>query len=123
MEVAVTMPSTSNILERLRWKVGLGLVIVAAGFAASAAPSAGLGSSDVARSSWGFSAQSQSQSQSEAVESDVARSSWGFARSADSAVESDAAVVDVARSSWGFARSADSAVDAGADAAVVVDAA
>jgi hypothetical protein len=95
MEVAVTMPSTSNILERLRWKVGLGLVIVAAGFAASAAPSAGLGSSD------------------------VARSSWGFARSADSAVDSDAAVVDVARSSWGFARSADSAVDA----AVVVDAA
>ena len=38
------MPSISTILERLRWKVGLGLVIVAAGFAASAAPSADLGS-------------------------------------------------------------------------------
>jgi hypothetical protein len=70
MEVAVKMPSTSHILDRLRWKVGLGLVIVAAGFAAAAAPSADLGSSDVARSSWGLS------SQAEAV--DVARSSWGL---------------------------------------------
>ena len=113
MEVAVTMPSTSTILERLRWKVGLGLVIVAAGFAASAAPSADLGS-DVARSSWGFS----SQSQSEAVESDVARSSWGFSRSSS---EADAEVVDVARSSWGFARSSSS--EAEVDAAAVVDAA
>jgi hypothetical protein len=105
MEVAVTMPSTSNILERLRWKVALGLVIVAAGFAASAAPSADLGSSDLARSSWGFS------TQSDAV--DVARSSWGFSRSSS---EVDAEVVDVARSSWGFSRSADSVVEA--DAAV-----
>ena len=92
------MPSISTILERLRWKVGLGLVIVAAGFAASAAPSADLGSSDVARSSWGFS----SQSSSEAEDVDVARSSWGFSRSSS---EADAEVVDVARSSWGFARS------------------
>ena len=71
------MPSISNILERLRWKVGLGLVIVAAGFAASAAPSADIGSADVARSSWGFSSQSV---EAEAVEADVARSSWGFSR-------------------------------------------
>ena len=61
------MPSTSTILERLRWKVGLGLVIVAAGFAASAAPSADLGSSDVARSSWGFSSRG-----AEAGEADAA---------------------------------------------------
>jgi hypothetical protein len=85
MEVAVTMPS--NILERLRWKVGLGLVIVAAGFAATAAPASHAGP-------------------------DVARSSWGFSRSAES-TDSDAAVVDVARSSWGFsARSSSEAVDA-----------
>jgi hypothetical protein len=50
MEVAVTMP---NIVERLRWKVGLGLVVVVAGFAAAVAPSADLGS-DSARSSWGL---------------------------------------------------------------------
>ena len=117
MEVAVTMPSTSNILERLRWKVGLGLVIVAAGFAAGVAPSADTGA-DVARSSWGFS--SQSQSQSEAVEADVARSSWGFSRSSS---EADAEVVEVARSSWGFARSSSSASEADVDAAAVVDAA
>jgi hypothetical protein len=43
------MPSATNILESLRWKIALGLVIVASGFAASAAPSAGL-SSDQARS-------------------------------------------------------------------------
>jgi hypothetical protein len=109
MEVAVTMPSTSNILERLRWKVGLGLVIVAAGFAAGAAPSADLGS-DVARSSWGFS--SQSSSEAEAV--DVARSSWGFSRSSS---EADAEVVEVARSSWGFSRSAQSEADAEPDVA------
>ena len=75
MEVAVTMPSTSNILERLRWKIGLGLVIVAAGFAAQAAPSA-VPAHEVARSSWGLAAQA----------TDVAglhggatpmRSSWG----------------------------------------------
>jgi hypothetical protein len=94
MEVAVTMPS--NILERLRWKVGLGLVIVAAGFAATAAPASHAGP-------------------------DVARSSWGFSRSAESS-DSDAAVVDVARSSWGFtARSTESVdsvvVDAAVDAA------
>ena len=88
------MPSTSNILECLRWKVGLGLVIVAAGFAAQAAPSAAP-ASEVARSSWGVAAES----------SDVARSSWGLSSSSDA----DAAVVDVARSSWG---SADVAVDA-----------
>ena len=99
------MPSVSTILERLRWKVGLGLVIVAAGFAASAAPSADLGSSDVARSSWGFS----SQSSSEAEDVDVARSSWGFSRSSS---EADAEVVDVARSSWGFSRSAEADADA-----------
>ena len=80
MEVAVTMPSTSNILERLRWKVGLGLVIVAAGFAAQAAPAAAP-ASEVARSSWGVAAES----------TDVARSSWGVAES-----------TDVARSSWGL---------------------
>jgi hypothetical protein len=76
MEVAVIMPS--NILERLRWKVGLGLVIVAAGFAATAAPASHAGP-DVARSSWGFSSQAESV--------DVARSSWGFS------VRSDADVV------------------------------
>jgi hypothetical protein len=82
MEVALTMPSTSNILERLRWKVGLGLVIVAAGFAAQAAPSAGP-ANEVARSSWGVAAD----------DTDVARSSWGVA----------AEDTDVARSSWGVA--------------------
>ena len=82
MEVAVTMPSSTNILERLRWKVGLGLVIVAAGFAAQAAPSAGP-ANEVARSSWGVAAD----------DSDVARSSWGIA----------AEDTDVARSSWGVA--------------------
>jgi hypothetical protein len=98
MEVAVTMPS--NILERLRWKVGLGLVIVAAGFAATAAPASHAGP-DVARSSWGFSA-----------------------RSAESS-DSDAAVVDVARSSWGFAArsSVDSVNSVNVDVAVAVDAA
>jgi hypothetical protein len=65
MEVAVTMPSTRTILERLRWKVALGLVIVASGFAAGAAPSADV-SSDQARSSWGLVAES----------TDQARSSW-----------------------------------------------
>jgi hypothetical protein len=85
MEVAVTMPASTNILERLRWKVGLGLVIVAAGFAAQAAPSAGP-ANEVARSSWGVAAQ----------DSDVARSSWGVAAEA----------TDVARSSWGVAAEA-----------------
>jgi hypothetical protein len=85
MEVALTMPSTSNILERLRWKVGLGLVIVAAGFAAQAAPSAGP-ANEVARSSWGVAAD---------ADTDVARSSWGIAAEAED--------TDVARSSWGVA--------------------
>ena len=90
MEVAVTMPSISTILERLRWKVGLGLVIVAAGFAAAVAPSSDAGSSDVARSSWGL------KSQAEVV--DVARSSWGFARSsASSRSAASEAEVDAAR--------------------------
>ena len=71
MEVAVNMPSSSHILERLRWKVGLGLVIVAAGFAAQAAPS-GAPAHEVARSSWGAAAES----------TDVARSSWGAAAEA-----------------------------------------
>jgi len=88
MEVAVTMPSTRTILERLRWKVGLGLVIVAAGFAAGAAPSSDAGSSDVARSSWGL------KSQAEAV--DVARSSWGFARSSASSRSTSQVEVDAA---------------------------
>ena len=96
------MPASSNILERLRWKVGLGLVIVATGFAA-AAPSADLGSSDVARSSWGLS------SQAEAV--DVARSSWSL-RSA----EAEAEVVEVARSSWGL-RSTQAELDVAVDVA------
>ena len=90
MEVAVTMPSASHILERLRWKVGLGLVVVAAGFAAHAAPSTDA-APEIARSSWGVAAES----------TEVARSSWGLS-------SSDATVVDVARSSWG---SADLAVD------------
>jgi hypothetical protein len=60
------MPSNSNILERLRWKVGLGLVIVAAGFAAQAAPSAGP-AHEVARSSWGVATQA----------TDVARNGGG----------------------------------------------
>ena len=80
MEVAVTMP---NILERLRWKVGLGLVIVAAGFAA------GPPSADVARSSWGFSRSVEHNSNAEAV--DVARSSWGFSSRGAEAAEADAA--------------------------------
>ena len=82
MEVAVNMPSSTNILERLRWKVGLGLVIVAAGFAAQAAPSVGP-AHEVARSSWGVAAD----------DSDLARSSWGVA----------AEDTDLARSSWGVA--------------------
>ncbi len=89
MEVAVTMPSSSNILERLRWKVGLGLVIAAAGFAAQAAPSA-VPSHDVARSSWGLMAEPRDaprQVQEVVPEStDVARSSWGkMAESVDEA--------------------------------------
>ena len=71
------MPSKNSILERLRWKVGLGLVIVAAGFAAHSAPATD-SAPNVARSSWG-------------VDADVARSSWGTAET------------DVARSSWGAA--------------------
>ena len=114
MEVAVTMPSSSNILERLRWKVALGLVIVASGFAATAGPSA-VTSSDQARSSWGFSRSVEVDD--DAVEVDVARSSWGLR-----SVEADEdEVVEIARSSWGFARSAD--VDADVDAVDAVDAA
>src|SRR5215210_3103858 len=64
-EVATQMPSKNSILERLRWKVGLGLVIVAAGFAAHSAPATD-SVPNVARSSW-------------AAETDVARSSWGAA--------------------------------------------
>ena len=91
MEVALTMPSNSNILERLRWKVGLGLVIVAAGFAAQAAPSAGP-AHEVARSSWGVAAQ----------DADVARSSWGMAAQAtDVAGIRGGADVTPLRSSWG----------------------
>ena len=89
MEVAVTMPSTSNILERLRWKVGLGLVIVASGFAAGAAPSGDTGA-DVARSSWGFSRSVEADENAEVV--DVARSSWGFSSRGAEAVD----VVDAA---------------------------
>ena len=109
MEVAVTMPSSSNILERLRWKVALGLVIVAAGFAASAGPSV-VPASDQARSSWGFSRSVEVDD--DAVEVDVARSSWGFSRS----TESDEDAVEVARSSWGFARSNDDDADLAVDA-------
>jgi hypothetical protein len=87
MEVAVTMPSTSNILERLRWKVGLGLVIVAAGFAAQAAPS-GTPAHDVARSSWGLAA----------AATDVARSSWSSAGEPTDVARIQAAPM---RSSWG----------------------
>jgi hypothetical protein len=77
------MPAASNILERLRWKIGLGLVIAAAGFAAQAAPS-GAPSHDVARSSWGLTAgprEAPRQVQEVPAEAatDVARSSWGFA--------------------------------------------
>jgi len=61
------MPASHSILERLRWKVGLGLVIVAAGFAAQSAPATDTAPS-VARSSWGAE-----------VTVDVARSSWGAA--------------------------------------------
>ena len=114
MEVAVTMPASSNILERLRWKVALGLVILAAGFAASAGPSA-VTSSDQARSSWGF---SRAVEVDEDVDVEVARSSWGFSRSVQA---DDDEVVEVARSSWGFARSA--GADADADVDLDVDAA
>jgi hypothetical protein len=83
------MPSSTNILERLRWKIGLGLVILAAGFAAQAAPSAGP-ANEVARSSWGVAAQ----------DSDVARSSWGIAAEAtDVAAVRGGATTQ--RSSWG----------------------
>ena len=58
------MPQSSNILERLRWKVGLALVILAAGFTAYSAPATDSAPS-VARSSWSI-----------AVDSDMARSSW-----------------------------------------------
>jgi hypothetical protein len=98
MEVAVTMPSSSNILERLRWKVALGLVIAAAGFAAQAAPS-GAPANEVARSSWGAAAES----------TDVARSSWGIMaepREARPVLEVAPPATDVARSSWGAAAEA-----------------
>ncbi|HKG36161.1 MAG TPA: hypothetical protein VKA89_06975 [Solirubrobacterales bacterium] len=70
------MPRSNSITERLRWKVALGLVVLAAGFGSQAASSADP-ATNVARSSWG------------AVEADMARSSWGVAET------------DVARSSWG----------------------
>ena len=79
------MPATNSILERLRWKVGLALVVAAAAFGAHSAAATDT-APNVARSSWG-------------AEADMARSSWGAA---------DA--VDVARSSWGAAElSADAA--------------
>jgi guanyl-specific ribonuclease Sa len=56
------MSRTSTILERLRWKVGLALVVLAAAGAAHAAPAADHPSSATARSSWG--------------EMEMARSSW-----------------------------------------------
>jgi hypothetical protein len=92
-----------NILERLRWKVGLGLVIVAAGFATQAAHSAGP-ASEVARSSWGS-----------AESTDVARSSWGKIAVGSTTLDVPAAdsivplpeSTDVARSSWGSAEAAD----------------
>jgi hypothetical protein len=74
------MPSTRPILERLRWNLALGLVIVASGFAAGAAPSADV-SSDQARSSWGAAAES----------TDQARSSWSTAPAGPR----------LTRSSWG----------------------
>jgi hypothetical protein len=80
MEVALNMPSTRPILERLRWKIALGLVIVASGFAASAAPSADV-TSDQARSSWGVAAESTDQARSSwstaPAGSQTRRSSWG----------------------------------------------
>ena len=78
------MPATNSILERLRWKVGLGLVVAAAAFGAHSAATTDA-APNLVRSSWG-------------AEADMARSSWGAA---------DA--VDVARSSWS---TADLAVDA-----------
>ena len=89
------MPSAANILERLRWKIALGLVIVASGFAANAAPSADV-SSDQARSSWGFAAQSTEVAAR--IRSVPARSSWGFAAQS---TEVAARIRSVpARSSW-----------------------
>ena len=88
MEVAVTMPSSSNILERLRWKVALGLVIVAAGFAASAAPSA-----DVSLRPGSLELGLLRSAESDDAAVDVARSSWGFSRS----TASDDDAVEVAR--------------------------
>jgi hypothetical protein len=84
-----------NILERLRWKVGLGLVIVAAGFATQAAQSAGP-TSDVARSSWGKTAVESTTMEAPAgapESTDMARSSWGKAAVAES---TDAESTDVA---------------------------
>ena len=117
MEVAVTMPSSSNILERLRWKVALGLVIVASGFAAIAGPS-DLTSSDQARSSWGFSRSVQIDDDKD-VDVEVARSSWGFSRSIQA---DDDEVVEVARSSWGFSAKAKAKAADDADVEVDVDA-
>ena len=97
MEVALTMPSGSNILERLRWKIALGLVIVASGFAANAAPSADV-SSDQARSSWGLAAQSSEVAAR--IRSVPARSSWGFAAAESTEVAARIRAVP-ARSSWG----------------------
>jgi uncharacterized protein (DUF2342 family) len=106
MEVAVQMPQTSNILERLRWKVGLGLVVLAAGFAAQSAPVTH-SAADVARSSWGFAAPSAAAPSSEPADAstDVARSSWGFAAPSAAATSSEQVdtSTDVARSSWGIA--------------------
>ena len=72
------MPATNHSLERLRWKVGLGLVVVAAALGAHSTAATD-SAPNVARSSWG-------------AEADMARSSWGAAEA-----------VDVARSSWGVA--------------------
>jgi hypothetical protein len=69
------MPATNNILERLRWKVGLGLVVAAAAFGAHSATTDS--AANVARSSWSPSPVQTARSSWSTPESvDVARSSW-----------------------------------------------
>ncbi len=65
------MPNSPSILERLRWKVGLGLVVIAAAAAHAAPATDSPASSATARSSWSTEADFAS-----AKSSDELRSSW-----------------------------------------------
>ena len=74
------MPSSSNILERLRWKVALGLVIVAAGFAAQRRPVGCSGFRPGRSLELGLLPLRRGQRRRRSKPTSL-RSSWGFSRS------------------------------------------